>query len=585
METKALRRPYVTLSYAQSADGRIATADGHGERISGAESLEFAHRLRRDHRAILVGIGTVLKDDPLLTCRLPGDCPNPVRVVLDSRLRIGAETQLVRTAGEVRTLVCASREASGEKARRLEAAGVEVLRVNRAPEGRGLDLPEVLEKLAEEGLESLFVEGGAEVITAFLRQRLVDRLFLVSAPLLIGRGTEAVGELGVGELSAAPRGRTAGLRRAGQDVIWEIRFDTPDAPAPGDEPRDAIRGASRGARRPAAATAERAAGRRQTCRAVYFTSPRRVELREEPLRPEEGEIAVESRLIGISHGTERHIWEGSFPRGASRDGLAGLSGEMEYPLKYGYMNAGETAEGERVFAFMPHQDRFYAREEQLLRFPRETAWEDIVLFPSVETAYTIAVDAAVLPGERVLLIGQGVIGLLTAQIVSSVRGVRAAALEPAAGRAELSRSLGLLCRSPEDAGVLEELREYLGGEADKVINLSGSGAGLQTGIEAAGFGATLVEASWYGSQEVTLQLGGAFHRRRLQIRSSQVSTLPRGLWGRWERARRTEVVRRLLTELRPSRYISLRYPLEEAQRAFEELYAAPGEVIQAVLEP
>lgn len=542
-------RPYVTLSYAQSADGRIASDGGRREQISGPESSEFAHTLRRDNAAIVVGIGTVLKDDPLLTCRLPGESRNPVRVVLDSRLRIPLEAQLVAGARTVATVVCTSREAPVERERVLTDAGVRVERVEAGADGRP-NLAAVLGRLAGMGLESVFVEGGAGVITAFLQQRLVDRLFLVSAPIVIGRGTEAVGDLGTGGVEGALSGRTVSLRRAGQDVIWEIAFD-------------------------------RFAERRSTARCLYFTAPGKVELREEEIAGAPDAVEVESRAIGISHGTERRVWEGTFPRGESADGLAGLSGEMDYPLKYGYMNAGETASGERVFAFMPHQDRFFATEEQMVRFPADVEFEDIVLYPSVETAYTVAVDAAVLPGERVLLVGQGMIGLLTAELLRTVRGVRIAALEPNPYRRQLSGALGLHCIAPGE-GAQEELRRFFEGGADKVINLSGSGEGLQQGIESAAFGGTVVEASWYGSRAVQLQLGGAFHRRRLVIRSSQVSSLPEGVRGRWDRGRRTEEVRRLTMELRPSRYVTHRYPLAEAQRAFEEIYSAEGGVVQAL---
>ncbi len=319
-------------------------------------------------------------------------------------------------------------------------------------------------------------------------------------------------------------------------------------------------------------------------RKLYFTAPHMVEVRHEELRIEEGAVLVESRVIGISRGTESHIWHGSFPRVRSEDGLDSLDGVMEYPLAYGYMNAGETPDGERVFGFFPHQDRFAAREEQLVHFPADTDFEDIVLYPSVETAYTAAVDAAVLPGERVLIIGQGVMGLLTAEILKDVKGVRLAAAEYSPLRAGYSRELGLFCLSPEDDNFESSMKDYLGGGADKVINFSGSAEGLQTGIDLSDFGASLIEASWYGDTETSLRLGTAFHRRRLTIKSSQVSHLPDGIRGRWPASRRSEVVRNLVLNIGPSKYINGRYRLEDAPRAFEELYSG-DEVLQAVLIP
>lgn len=559
-----LSRPYITMSFAQSADGRIATAAGLSRYISGAESLEFAHGLRRDNDAVLVGVGTVIKDDPLLTCRLPDDCADPIRIVLDSRLRTPPGSRLVRSAREVRTIIftcdtdaCSRREA-------LLEAGVEVEALAAGAGGRP-DLVSVLSRLAEMGVESLFVEGGAGIITAFIGAGQVDRLFLVSAPVIIGKGVEAVGDLHTEDLDSAPRGRTVSLRRAGEDVIWEIVFDEyPPEQASQSE--------------------------RTYARAIYFTAPGKLEVREVEIgrggkEALDGKTLVRSKLIGISHGTERHIWKGSFPRGLGEDGLESLSGRMDYPLRYGYMNAGRSEDGDKVFAFFPHQDRFYADEEQLLRFPEEADFEDIVLYPSVETAYTVVTDAGVLPGERVLIIGQGVVGLLAAEMLRAFCGDRLATLETIESRRERSEELGIRSFSPDDGDALERLHSYWGVGADKIINLSASGEGLQAGIDFAEFGAVVIEASWYGSGSVSLRLGEAFHRRRLSIKSSQVSSLPDGFRGRWPRSRRTSEAKRLTMELHPSKYITHRYSLADASRAYGEIFSGSGEILQAVFVP
>jgi len=228
------RIPRVTLSYAQSLDGRIATATGDSRWISGPSTLRLAHRLRRDHEALLVGIGTVLRDDPQLTCRLPGrpSC-SPARVVLDSALRLPPDCRLARSAGELPTLVfTAGAPAAGSSrcgmARRsaLEARGVRVVESPTDPEGQ-VPLRWALEHLAGLGYASLLVEGGARVITSFLRQRLVHRLLVVVAPLLIGEGVQAVGDLQVRALSEALRPRRFRVRRYGEDRVWELEFDGP----------------------------------------------------------------------------------------------------------------------------------------------------------------------------------------------------------------------------------------------------------------------------------------------------------------------------------------------------------------------
>ena len=221
------RIPRVTVSYAQSLDGRIATAAGHSRWISGPASLRLAHRLRRDHEVLLVGIGTVLQDDPRLTCRLPGARRSPVRAVLDSRLRLPLESRLVHTAASLPTLVFTAAPvapAAADRRRDLEAAGVRVVELPGEPDGR-VGVRAAVEHLAREGFSSLFVEGGAQVITSFFKAGLVHRLLVVVAPLLIGKGVEAVGDLGVVSLDQALRPVRTRFHRFGVDRVWELEFD------------------------------------------------------------------------------------------------------------------------------------------------------------------------------------------------------------------------------------------------------------------------------------------------------------------------------------------------------------------------
>lgn len=214
-------RPTVTLTFAQSLDGRIATVSGDSRWISGEETLTLAHEIRSANDAILVGIGTVLRDDPELTCRLP-DCPSPLRVVLDSALRLPLTSRIVRTSRAHRTAVYTA-DAGSPAAHALTERGVTV-RGAVTSEGGGLELQQVLEDLAADGVRSVMVEGGAAILTSFLRKRLVDRMVVVSAPVVIGTGTQAVGELGVVRLCDAWRGRTLSVRRLGEDVVWEVAF-------------------------------------------------------------------------------------------------------------------------------------------------------------------------------------------------------------------------------------------------------------------------------------------------------------------------------------------------------------------------
>lgn len=328
-------------------------------------------------------------------------------------------------------------------------------------------------------------------------------------------------------------------------------------------------------------------GKRTHARAVYFVEPGAVEVRDVELQPKPGEVLVESELIGISHGTEMLIFNGDIPRGLPADSsLDALSGDLEYPLKYGYINVGRREDGERVFAFYPHQNRFYARSEELTVLPEDLEAADAVFLANMETALNIVHDAHPLFGETVLIVGQGVVGLLTAAVLTHTRAVDVLAIEPCEKRREASAALGCLTFDPEQPDLASLIRDRTDGRGvDIAVNVCSSGSGLQLAIDSLAFSGTVLEASWYGSREVTLGLGTSFHRKRLTIRSSQVSTISPGLRGRWDKRRRIDVVMDLLRRIRPSRYITHRMSLEQAQEAFDLLREKPEETLQIVLEP
>lgn len=210
-------RPSVTLKLATSLDGRIATASGESQWITGDAARLEGHRLRAAHDAILVGIGTVLADDPMLTARLP-DRPvdQPLRIVLDSRQRLGLESNLVRTARETPVMVVTGQLPSS----RLIAAGVRVMRVHTSASGRPLP-NHVLAALYGEGVRSLLIEGGGEVASSFLRADVVDRIEWFRAPILLGaEARPGVGPLAVGLLGEARRLRRVAVEPLGSD-LWE----------------------------------------------------------------------------------------------------------------------------------------------------------------------------------------------------------------------------------------------------------------------------------------------------------------------------------------------------------------------------
>lgn len=217
--------PTITISYAQSIDGRIATSTGDSRWISCDRSLEFAHTLRGTHDAIMVGIGTVLADNPRLTCRL-ADFPSPHRVILDSNLRLPLNCNITQSAGEVATTVLCARltiERKHARVAELENHGVRIHAVDTDQDG--LSLPEAFNLLSELAIGSVFVEGGSRLITTLIRRGLVDRLIVVLAPLLIGTGCEAIGDLHVSTLDEAWRATPVSVTQYGSDIAWELRFD------------------------------------------------------------------------------------------------------------------------------------------------------------------------------------------------------------------------------------------------------------------------------------------------------------------------------------------------------------------------
>ena len=214
-------RPLVCLSYAQSLDGSLTFRRGHPMALSGQESLKLTHQLRSAHDGIMVGIGTVLADDPCLSVRhTEGKSPQPV--ILDSRLRTPIDSKLL-TESPSKPWIITAPNADPRKKSALEAAGARILIV--PPDSDGcVELPCTLEDLAELGISSLMVEGGAQVITSFLKNRLVDWVAITIAPVFVG-GLKVVESLlnshEIGEDSSFPRLRDFNCEKVGGDlVIW-----------------------------------------------------------------------------------------------------------------------------------------------------------------------------------------------------------------------------------------------------------------------------------------------------------------------------------------------------------------------------
>ena len=216
--------PFVTVKYAQTLDGRIASSTGDSRWISSLKSRRFAHRLRSRHDAILVGIGTVLADDPELTVRHVSG-RNPVRVVIDPRLRIPLDARLLEDQDQARTLVVTSIRSDSAKSDQLQSRGIETVYVEEEGPGR-LDVKEVFAALGKRGLSSVLIEGGSGIITACLAGSLVDRLIVITAPRILGKGIDAVGDLGFTTMDQSLNLRVERLTRSDGDIIIDARFES-----------------------------------------------------------------------------------------------------------------------------------------------------------------------------------------------------------------------------------------------------------------------------------------------------------------------------------------------------------------------
>jgi diaminohydroxyphosphoribosylaminopyrimidine deaminase/5-amino-6-(5-phosphoribosylamino)uracil reductase len=219
-------RPSVTVSYAQTLDGRLAAANGSSRWISAPESLRFAHQLRAEHDAVAVGAGTACEDDPRLTVRLvPGE--DPLRVVVDSSLRTPLSAAVFVNGAAKGTVLAVTERAPEKRCEEALSLGATVLRLPADAAGR-VDLSALLSELYSLGVRSVMVEGGAALITAFLCERLVDRLAVCIAPKILGRGIEAVGDLGIHDLADSLILADTSVTQYGVDIVLDSRVEYPD---------------------------------------------------------------------------------------------------------------------------------------------------------------------------------------------------------------------------------------------------------------------------------------------------------------------------------------------------------------------
>jgi 2-desacetyl-2-hydroxyethyl bacteriochlorophyllide A dehydrogenase len=323
-------------------------------------------------------------------------------------------------------------------------------------------------------------------------------------------------------------------------------------------------------------------------RAVRFVAPYQVDVIEVAVpEPGPGDVLVQAEFSGISGGTELLAYRGELDSRVPRDETLGaLAGSFEYPFTYGYSVVGTVegsrsavGEGARVFAFHPHQDRFVVPADDVVPVG-ETDARAATLFPLVETAVQLSLDAGARYREVVAVLGLGPVGTLAA-ILLARSGTIVVASDSKPWRREAARACGVEAVEP---AVLHDavLAASRGRGADVLVEATGSPEALGANLGVLAREGIALVASWYGSKPVTLPLGGDFHRRRLEIRSSQVSTLGSRA-GRWDRRRRLETTLALLDELPLSALASHTFPFERAREAYAALDRGDEGVLHVAL--
>lgn len=330
-------------------------------------------------------------------------------------------------------------------------------------------------------------------------------------------------------------------------------------------------------------------------RSLFFISPRQVEVREEPLHePAPDQVLVETVCSAVSPGTEMLIYRGEFPDLPVDLNIESLSGNFSYPLCYGYSCVGRIiANGSQVnqewldrlvFAFQPHCTHFLARVESLLPVPEGMEPEAAAFLPNMETAVNLVQDAAPILGEKAIIFGQGIVGLLTASLLLDFPLDTLVTADRFERRRKSSLNLGVkACLDPGVPDFKTAAKSLLNPDADFSIELSGSPEALNDAIDLTGFSGRIVIGSWYGRKPTHLDLGGSFHRSRIKLISSQVSSISPELSGRWDKTRRFEVVWDAIRRIQPQKWITHRFSFDKAQDAYRLLDGSPKETIQVML--
>ena len=331
------------------------------------------------------------------------------------------------------------------------------------------------------------------------------------------------------------------------------------------------------------------------------------------------DLLIAVQLSAISAGTEMLVYRGQIPTDiALDDSIAALQTSTHYPLQYGYAAVGIVEQigtavdsawlGKRVFAFQPHASYFIAQAQHLIEIPEDISSEAALFLPNMETAVNLIQDGAPALGERVVVLGQGIVGLLLSALLVQYPLAQLHVLDTLALRRARALQLGVTSAlDPLAINDVNALRAHLNlmpanavendssatGKntgmvekihgADLIYEVSGVPEVLNSAIAFSGFSSRIVIGSWYGTKTAPVMLGGAAHRNRLTIITSQVSSIAPVLSGRWNKNRRFDLVWDMLRRVKPEQFISHRTPIADAANLYQQLDQTPHTVLQAIL--
>lgn len=336
-----------------------------------------------------------------------------------------------------------------------------------------------------------------------------------------------------------------------------------------------------------------------TAQQLWFTDAYHIEVRDQVLPIlGSGEVLVKTECSAVSAGTELLVYRGQIPADMTLDAtLETLQQHPTYPLQYGYASVGRIIQAgvgvdanwldKRVFAFQPHSSHFIATPTNLIPVPDDISAEAAVFLANMETAVNLVQDGNPGIGERAVVLGQGVVGLLLSGLLALYPLMQLITADGIENRRQRALTLGVTKTfSPHQPAEINKIKEQLFttgiSGADLIYEVSGVPEALNLAIELSGFASRIVIGSWYGNNSTAIALGGDAHRNRLKITTSQVSTIGPDLSGRWDKARRFELTWKMIRELKPETLITHSIALADAAKLYQTLDQNPGEILQTV---